>query len=828
MLLCVAALAAGPRPIAFSSDNGALHANGVPFTLKGAIWRGADGPGDVPEGLAGVHAHSVAHYMQLLAAGSFNAVRLDFNHNSVLNGGDVKHFDPRVEPGLVGKRYLQALHYVAEEAAKHGLLVALACTRLSAREAGPGNGLWHSQEISEADVLNSWTKITNVFCSQPNVFAVDLFDAPHGATWGVGGQGADWHAAAQRIGNHVLAGCPRLLVMVQGARSVAWAGASGPEFPPGLNLMGVRESPLRLSSPSKLVYAPNLVPPSEHMLPAYRATDFPTNLPTIWSRQFGFVPGSTGAGLVFARAGGLLEDPLDKTFQESLFAWAAERRFGFFYDCLNANPSNGGLLHKDWETLRTMKTDVLLNGVTATKLSSLPPPPPSPAGVIRPINAVVPSSALSPTEIVCVEAMRATGLRGALDWQTGGTMSTTVLSIYAEGWAPLLFEVAIGPSDHSVYATASGESRLLLYLNASHCFPSVPVLSAAPSGAMFCFQLSDVTRYGKHVRYVNRGCGTLQRLASQRPTITLNDGGEITLIMKANTISAADSMFTSLLMLLAFVLVVAGVAFAMRRSQCARANLIDLIQSTAIQCLSKLMGACGFTAIAKELARRHSRSSSPYEPGLRPVKPMSGASGRDGTLMMMPSFENNEAFDDDEEEVSMPTVSDRPLDDVHAVESVLDRAMSLLQSPQTQAQPSAVAPMQVPTISPPPRATAVESESEGVVAEGEGELLASITALLSESDNSLKRLSTADAGAEAGSVSADMATASTHLADATADLQAVEEQHPAYAGSEVSMTSILHRGPAAYASEQEGVERVDASFTLPKVSVPRMQPPSMD
>ena len=64
-------------------------------------------------------------------------------------------------------------------------------------------------------------------------------------------------------------GCPRLLVMIQGARAVSWASNQvAPDLSPGLNLMGVREKPIRLSHPAKVVYAPAVSAPSEHMLPA--------------------------------------------------------------------------------------------------------------------------------------------------------------------------------------------------------------------------------------------------------------------------------------------------------------------------------------------------------------------------------------------------------------------------------------------------------------------------------------------------------------------------------------------------------------------------------
>ena len=63
-----------------------------------------------------------------------------------------------------------------------------------------------------------------------------------------------------------------------------------------------------------------------------------------------------------------MDDALDKTFQDALFEWIGKSNIGFFYDCLNPNPSNGGLLHKDWSTVRAMKL-VLLNGIVGTNPS---------------------------------------------------------------------------------------------------------------------------------------------------------------------------------------------------------------------------------------------------------------------------------------------------------------------------------------------------------------------------------------------------------------------------------------------------------------------------
>ena len=108
VLLAASFFTAQLAPVDFTSSGGQLFANGAPFQIKGAIWRGAEGPGDLPEGLTGVHAHTIGHYMEALAEGTFNAVKITFNHQAVLDAAVVEHFDPQVEQSLIGKRYLQA------------------------------------------------------------------------------------------------------------------------------------------------------------------------------------------------------------------------------------------------------------------------------------------------------------------------------------------------------------------------------------------------------------------------------------------------------------------------------------------------------------------------------------------------------------------------------------------------------------------------------------------------------------------------------------------------------------------------------------------------
>ena len=603
-------------PVDFTSRSGRLYANGAPFSIKGATWRGAEGPGDLPEGLTGIHPHSITHHMELLAQGGFNAVRITFNHQAVLDANFVEHFDPQVEPTLLSKRYLQALQMIIEAANEHDLLVTLAAARLAPRES-PGNGLWHSTALPESSIMRSWTKITNVLCAQPNFFAVDLFDGPHGAAWGLGGPNLDWRVAAQRLGDQVLAGCPRLLVMVQGARTEPWVDHLAPELTPGLNLMGVKKAPIQLSNPAKLVYAPALVPPSEHMLPAYSDAAFPSNMPLIWGRQFGFVPELTGAALVLSRVGGLLDDALDRSWQDALFHWAREHGVGFFYDCLNPNPTNGGLLHKDWSTLRAVKVQ-LLNGLTSTSLVSVPPAAPIPPARFHSLNAAdVPPEPPTATNRLCINHVRASGLRGALDWQSGGPSSGTLLSIFTGAdvgptWGTRLFELPTTIRAHAVQHTTAGD-RLQLQLNTSHCFAVAAAGDAEPT---FCFQIADLTQFGGHVRYVNRGCGVLQRSAT-RHVVTLNDGAELALGASFQPLEAGAEgpsvLFGLMLPLIAVAL--AGVTcLAMRAVMRSGAT----VQRCCLLSCARVLSIAGFVALAAEVSRGSANRHEPVphcEPG---------------------------------------------------------------------------------------------------------------------------------------------------------------------------------------------------------------------
>ena len=129
------------KPLAFGTKfDGKLYANGEPFHIKGVNWYGTES-GLWPPG--GMEFHDVEWYVKFLAKNQFNAIRLLFNHKAVIDGAYADPGWPNAYPVTrAGKNsYLQMFLSIAKIAARHGVLVMMACHRLD-KDAWPGHGLW--------------------------------------------------------------------------------------------------------------------------------------------------------------------------------------------------------------------------------------------------------------------------------------------------------------------------------------------------------------------------------------------------------------------------------------------------------------------------------------------------------------------------------------------------------------------------------------------------------------------------------------------------------------------------------------------------------------
>ena len=414
-----------PGAIQFAGVGGVLYGNEKPFHIKGVNWVGSEGRAGPPLGL---DKHDIAWYMQWLKDNGFNAIRLLFNHQYMLSNEPLEPPNEAVygvgapweSPELAHYRYLDMFAKITDVAAEHGILIMMAAHRLTPT-AWPGNGLWYSEEVSEARVLESWDLIMQKMCGKWNFFAVDLQNEPHASSWAKrGGTAADWGHAAERLGNHVLQQCARLLIFVEG---VGYAPGSpgmdngGDGIWWGENLAGVKTQPVELIDPSKLVYSPHTYGPSVYAQTYFKAHDFPNNMPAIWRARFDFVRQLTGAPVVIGEMGGFYTET-DKRWQDWAATYMKTNGIGVFYFALGPESDDtGGLLKKDYTTPETAKlemlahlpctdamalhTDTLAKEALATSPQPppLPKPPPAPKSPMpppRPPNPPPPSPSPRP------------------------------------------------------------------------------------------------------------------------------------------------------------------------------------------------------------------------------------------------------------------------------------------------------------------------------------------------------------------------------------------------------------------------------------------------
>ena len=381
-----------------AAPDGRLLGNGKSFRLKGINWFGAEGRLDhAPYGL---HVHPLSWYGTFLRSHGFNAVRLLFCHEAVLENKEVKATssgEPHVasEPKLVGMAYLDMLKHVVDGLREHGIVVALVAHRLvCSTDERDLSGMWHLAAMDIWRVKSSWDALAAKLCHS-GVVAADLQNEPYAADWGSDNPETDWHLGAADLGNHILAACPRWLIMVEGVgdKPGVWGGRRwtyGWHFW-GENLQGAKRWPVQLSEPTKLVYSPHTYGPgfTSHM-PYFDTAEFwtPAGISNIWEMNFGFLRPTHP--IIIGELGGWFDTDADQHWQRWALGYAARRGFGVFYWCLNPNSGDtGGVLLDDWTTPHAGKLAALAQLPSSdvcqidTAIKCLeppfsPPPPPPP------------------------------------------------------------------------------------------------------------------------------------------------------------------------------------------------------------------------------------------------------------------------------------------------------------------------------------------------------------------------------------------------------------------------------------------------------------------
>ncbi len=291
VLAAATPLAAPAQGTGFWHTSGAqiLDNNNQPVRIAGINWYGFETSRAVPGGLTSKDYKAI---LQTVKSNGYNTVRIPLSNQMVETPTfptiSYNNASGPINTDLQGENSLQILDSIVTEAGTLGLKIILDNHRSEAGDSAEGSGLWYTGAYPESAWINDWTTLANRYANNPTVVGFDLRNEPHnaysgGACWDCGGSN-DWHLAAERAGNAVLAVNPRLLIFVEGVdaynNDYYWWGG---------NLEGVSKSPVNLSVPGQIVYSAHDYGPTEYGQSWFNASTTASSLNSVWTTHWGYI-----------------------------------------------------------------------------------------------------------------------------------------------------------------------------------------------------------------------------------------------------------------------------------------------------------------------------------------------------------------------------------------------------------------------------------------------------------------------------------------------------------------------------------------------------------
>ena len=330
-----------------TSGNQILDADGHPIRIAGVNWYGFETVQAAPGGL------DLQDYKAVLATirkNGYNTVRIPISNQMVesptipISIKFSNHAGP-INADLKGLNSLQLLDKIVSAAGSAGLKVILDNHRSEAGNGPEDNGLWFTAAYPESSWIADWQMLARRYKNDPTVIGFDLRNEPHnansgGACWGCAGD-HDWHLAAERAGDAVLAVNSNLLIFVEGVDAYEddfywWGG----------NLEGVSTTPVRLSAPHQLVYSAHDYGPTEYGQPWLTSTTTSKTLRNVWTRHWAYISDRNIAPVWLGEFGAEKQDlgaptatgQMEAQWFSSLVQFLQDNpRIGWTYWALNGN-----------------------------------------------------------------------------------------------------------------------------------------------------------------------------------------------------------------------------------------------------------------------------------------------------------------------------------------------------------------------------------------------------------------------------------------------------------------------------------------------------------
>ena len=368
-----------------TSGSTIVDAAGKTVRVAGVNWFGMETSDNTVDGLWSRNYQDMMRQMVQLG---FNTIRLPYSSQFVETpvvppSGLIDYTKNADLKGLTGP---QIMDKIVAYAGTLGLRVLLDRHR---PDNGSQSALWYTSQYPESAWIADWAGLAKRYADNPTVIGADLHNEPHDpACWSCGVAADDWHAAAKRAGNAILAVNPHWLIVVEGVQSYNndyywWGG----------NLEGAGAQPVVLSVPHHLVYSAHDYPASVSGQPWFSAPNYPNNLPGIWDAHWGYLYKNGVAPVLLGEFGSRLATTSDQQWFAAMIAYLKATGISWTFWSWNPNSGDtGGILSDDWLTpiqakVGPLQTVQLPIGTKPTPIpSSTPTPVPSPTPTPVPVK----------------------------------------------------------------------------------------------------------------------------------------------------------------------------------------------------------------------------------------------------------------------------------------------------------------------------------------------------------------------------------------------------------------------------------------------------------
>eukprot|EP01012_Entosiphon_sulcatum_P042922 TRINITY_DN5705_c0_g1_i1.p1 TRINITY_DN5705_c0_g1~~TRINITY_DN5705_c0_g1_i1.p1 ORF type:complete len:370 (+),score=62.63 TRINITY_DN5705_c0_g1_i1:1105-2214(+) len=248
LLAAVCSVLAQPAFPLHTSSRWIVDSNNKRVKLACTNWYGAHLETYVVNGLSVQPVDSIA---QLIARLGFNCVRLTFSVEMYVKNPVITNMTlVAANPSFHNRTAMEIFDATVDSLGRAGVMIVL---NNHISDAGwccseqDGNGLWYTKTYPESVWMSMWVEFARRYASNKWVVAADLRNELRASnlgvpTWGSGSSATDWHAAATRAGNAVLAVNPNWLIIVEGLNYAT-------------QLRDVYNSPVVLYTPNRVVYS---------------------------------------------------------------------------------------------------------------------------------------------------------------------------------------------------------------------------------------------------------------------------------------------------------------------------------------------------------------------------------------------------------------------------------------------------------------------------------------------------------------------------------------------------------------------------------------------